>query len=278
MTINQIYVTEHLKKYFENDIFKYSSLQNYTNINNPTFIYGFTIKDFNIIENNKSICVIIWTGGDCDIKKHKEALINLLKIKKYKNVYHIAISNFIENDLKRFDIKYLKYPFFFFNMDNYKPVIKGNSIYIYCSLRDKEEYGYSTIKKIEKLFPTINFIYCTNSIFYEKFKNNKNIIQNFKCYTRENLISIYKKCFIGIRLTKHDGLSATTQELGCMGIKTIWNGNTPSALNYKTINDIISHIENEKKLIGTIDYKMSESVKKFLNIKKYIYDINTYIK
>ena len=63
-----------------------------------------------------------------------------------------------------------------------------------------------------------------------------------------------------------------------MGIKTIWNGNTPSALNYKTINDIISHIENEKKLIGTIDYKMSESVKKFLNIKKYIYDINTYIK
>ena len=54
-------------------------------------------------------------------------------------------------------------------MDNYKPVIKGNSIYIYCSLRDKEEYGYSTIKKIEKLFPTINFIYCTNSIFYEKF-------------------------------------------------------------------------------------------------------------
>lgn len=265
--VNQIYVTNHLKKYFESDIFKYSGLKKYSENNLPMFMYGYTSKDLEIIKNNKSYCVIIWTGGDCDVR-NKAVRKKLEILKKYKNVYHVAISNFIEESLNKHNIKYISCPFYVFNINIYSPIKKGNCIYVYCSVHDKEAYGYSTIIKIEKMFPKIKFFYCTNSVFYDKFRDSK-----FKCYSRKELIDIYKKCFLGIRLTKHDGLAATVQELGCMGIKTIWNGNTPSALNYNTLDDIVLHIKNESKTIGKIDVELSKKVKDFLSIKKNMLNI-----
>lgn len=275
MMIKQVYVTNHLKKYFENDILKYSSLKKYNNNNEPSFIYGFINNDFPILNNN-NIYVIIWTGGDCNLNKNISKK-NISNIKKYRNVFHIAITNFIENSLKSAGLKYISYPFYIFNKERYQPVTKGNCIYVYCSVHDKEAYGYSKIKKLEKIFKNNKFIYCTNSIFYEKFKNDKTVLENFKCYSKDELVNVYKKCFIGLRLTNHDGLAATVQELGCMGIKTVWNGNTPSALNYKTFEDIVNHIKNEQKTIGIKDEILSNKVKDFFNIKNYIYNLDTYM-
>ena len=90
--------------------------------------------------------------------------------------------------------------------------------------------------------------------------------------------SLYNKCFIGLRLVPHDGLASTVQELGLMGIKCVHNGNSPSALNYNTISDILSHIEKEAKTIGTKDEKLAEEVKKYLTIPNTFFNVDTYFK
>ena len=96
----------------------------------------------------------------------------------------------------------------------------------------------------------------------------------------EELEKIYPKCFISLRLTRFDGLSGTVQDLGCKGIKTIWNGGSPSGLNYETDQDIINHIRNEEKTIGQKNTKLSKEVIKFLDMDRqeydYIFDLSTY--
>ena len=86
----------------------------------------------------------------------------------------------------------------------------------------------------------------------------------------------YSKCFIGLRLVPYDGLGSTVQELGLMGIRCVHNGNSPSALNYKNIDDIIKHIENEAKTIGSKDEELAKKVNEYLTIPDNFFKISTY--
>ena len=91
---------------------------------------------------------------------------------------------------------------------------------------------------------------------------------HIRSYSKSELHKIYSSCFIGIRLTKHDGISATVQEMGLLGIKTIHNGNSPSCINYTNYDSIIQKINEERKTIGTIDYETAKKTYDFLNINK----------
>ena len=109
---------------------------------------------------------------------------------------------------------------------------------------------------------------------------NKHLPNGFPSFNEHELNEIYKQIFVGIRLTRFDGLSSTVQDLGLRGIKTIWNGGTPSALSYGSEQDIINHIRNEEKLIGQTDTALSEACKKYLDANNesynYIYKTSTY--
>jgi predicted small metal-binding protein len=47
-------------------------------------------------------------------------------------------------------------------------------------------------------------------------------------------------------------------------------------LSYNSIEDIINHIENEKKNIGSINYDLINKVKNHLNVSSEIYNIDYY--
>ena len=66
------------------------------------------------------------------------------------------------------------------------------------------------------------------------------------------------------------------QELGLMGIKTVHNGQSPSALNYNSVNDILNKIEEESKLIGSVDFELAKEVNYFLTIEDEFFDIKTW--
>jgi hypothetical protein len=162
---------------------------------------------------------------------------------------------------------------------------KGNGIYFYTpALSTIDQYGYTRLKKIMKTHfpgvPLINACYSNNTCpptFTHSFTSNQNDI--FIKYSQDELDKIYNKCFIAIRLLQNDGLSNTVQQLGIKGIKTIWNGGTPSALPYKSDEDIINHIKNEMNTIGKIDKDLSDEVIKFLDPvnNQYIFNINNYL-
>ena len=134
--------------------------------------------------------------------------------------------------------------------------IKGKYIYIYTSHNEKTAvniYGKNIYcKVIDKISYKYNFIIATAK-------------------THNNIKDIYKDCFIGLRLTKYDGLGATNIELGLMGIKCITNNISPNCLHWNDVDDIINHIENESKNIGRTDHVLAKNVKQFINEEHKIF-------
>ena len=100
-----------------------------------------------------------------------------------------------------------------------------------------------------------------------KKRTNYNIIEtNSKTYNVIELEKIYESCFIGLRLTKHDGLPNTVLEMGLMGRKCLHNGNTPNSLNYESVDDIIKHIDAEYSKRHENSENVVDDVYDFLNI------------
>jgi hypothetical protein len=286
--IEQLYLTCNLYKYKDdNRIHKIHGLKDYYDINKPSFFYGIPRKeDVDKILNHKGKKYIIFSGGDIDllfhINKNTQATSNRLqylkKIHSLDEVYYIPRSSFMINDMKLLNYKYTYIPFFANTFANFDIKPKGDMIYFY-TYPDEQKflYGHSIIEKIKKIRPDFKFLELTHPKAYETHK--KYCLENniTTCKTNEDLIKYYQRCFVSIRLTNHDGIANSVYELGTLGIKTIYNDTKcPCALNYTSLDDIINHIENERKKIGTIDYSLIEKVKNYVIPSKEIYNTNYY--
>ena len=69
---------------------------------------------------------------------------------------------------------------------------------------------------------------------------------------------IYKKCFIGLRLTEHDGNANTVQEFEAINIPIVHN-HSDYGLKWKNIDNIINHIKKcdkkKKKIPGFHEFR-----------------------
>lgn len=285
ITINQIYVAKHLS-HFENEIRSQYNLAKYNNEYLPAIFFGILSEyDIKILKNNKSLKIIVWTGGDIYIdhenKNHVKRVSNNINIiKNIKRIKHVSISKFIENDLKKLGLSYINFPFSAINLCDYEPVIKGKCIYIYTSPFYPEKYGEELYSKIIDKYPNINFIITCNKESYAVMLEHKDKIKSkyeLKCYSKDELLKvIYPQCFLGLRLTNHDGLAGSVIELGAMGIKSIHNGYSPSSLNYTNFDDICNHIDNEIKTVGTCDVELSENIKKYVKADPNFFNTSYY--
>ena len=173
-------------------------------------------------------------------------------------------------------------PFCITDINKYNPVIKGNSIYYYTSLLQPDKYGGSIFNIIyEKLKHKYNFIIGTGKEqeqYKKKYYRSYNFLNHAKYYS--NMIDTYKKCFIGLRLTLHDGNANTVQELGMCGIKCFYNGDPllKNTITWKKAEDIIKNIEKESITIGKIDDETSINVKDYLKPNNQWLDIRNYVK
>ena len=224
----------------------------------PMIFFGvYRDEDIELIKNHNSYSLIIWGGSD-SIPHNKRRNIQHKLFTTKKNIFHIAQSKWIANDLKSYKYPFKQIPWYSLKKNLFKCSKKGKCIYIYMS--NSKFYGKDIYDKIiEKLGNK-----------YEIIHRNKPFIPN------EEMPSVYSKCFIGLRLVPHDGLGSTVQELGLMGIKCVHNGNSPSALNYKNIDDILKHIENEAKTIGLKDEELSKKVYNYLTIPDNFFNVSTY--
>jgi len=75
---------------------------------------------------------------------------------------------------------------------------------------------------------------------------------------------IYKKCFIGLRLTPHDGLPQTVLEMGMMGRKCVWNGDFPGCYQWENDHNIIDAVYKERENIGKTNHKLIEDINNYM--------------
>lgn len=288
--IKQLYLSNNLQKYkMDKRIHLYHNLEDYYDENEPSFFYGFAREeDVNTILNHKGKKYIVFSGGDIDIIYHKNRntpytktrWTYLKKLQELDEIYYIPRSSFMIKDMDCLFYKYTYIPFFGDSFKNYEVVPKKEMIYFY-TYPDSQKYlyGHDIIEYIKRVKPEFKFLLVTHPAAY---KNNIEYCKNNNICSFDDTDEIIKniqKCFVSIRLTNHDGIANSVLELGLLGINTIYNDSlTPCALNYKSIHDIIKHIENEKNKIGTIDKKLIENVKNHISLNQYIYNTQYYEK
>lgn len=285
--IKQISMNTILQITFMEDMKRGYDLQPYNNDYAPAIFYGILDNiDMNRLRKNKSLKVIVWIGGDMNhnvnISK-KETMNQLARIKEIKcmtKIKHIAISSFISNSLSLIALPHKFVPFMGVDFSLYIPVTKGPCIYLYTNsalVTGGQYYGSEMYFRLMKKYSNIEFkVACCKHAFNTTIKTKNNPI-NINYYDRATLVStIYSSCFIGLRLTYHDGLAATVQELGLLGIKTIHNGCSPSSLNYNSFEDICDHIDREIATIGTVDAEMAAKVRDYLTIDKSFFSTESY--
>ena len=221
-------------------------LKTYTNLNEPLVIFGmYREEDYQTLISHESDVVIVWQGMDA--KEVKNDWIE--EIKKAKN---ISISHWIKDSLNSYGIESeLKYLSATEAKENNYP--NGDYVYFYCSDDSEtslEYYGANMIDEIEE-------------------RTGIKIIRTYlNSHTKKQLNEIYKKCFLNLRLTKHDGCPNTNLEMGLMGRKSIFNGDLPHSIEWTDINDICENIMTEYENRNNDNKQVSKDFIKFINDNK----------
>lgn len=239
-------------RYFKPGFFEKYGLIEYENINEPTIFKGlYKDVDLDLISKHKGYKIIIWSGSDASrLSYHwaKKEPIFIEKIKQLQNVRHIAISNYIQDSLSIHGIESELIPVASTNIiKKHFPRDEANKVYFYGT----EIHGAEHIPELQKLIP------------FE-------IIHIPRCYdnSQEELDNIYKSCFVGVRLTKHDGLSNTVIELGLMGRRCVYNGNLPNSIPWKTLEDVAESIKKEYENRKNNNKQIVEDMYNYLDINE----------
>ena len=243
-------VSKSLEKAFGAEFLKKYGLNNARDLGEkdhvPCVYFGaYRPEDFEHISKNKSkFKIIVYGGTDATIKRY------LTKLKNVENLYHIAISDYVSEDLRQMSIPHKQVAITPVDHSKYNLVTEplGESVYVYTSPSNPRFYGKRIYEMLQKDMPDIDFKVCTH-----------------KTYSREDLIDVYKNCFMGLRLVSHDGLPNTVIELGLMGRRTAHNGGLPSGIPWRSSEDLKNIIRAEKEKVGKAFPEISEKTKSFLN-------------
>lgn len=250
--INQCYCSVQVGS-FKDNLFATWKLQDYHSPDMPALFYGmYGENELSILKAHKSTAVVIWTGSDACRPEN-------IKQTNLPNVIHIASNKFIEDDLKNSGIQNYKFiPVAVVDHEklNIQALPLGDKIYVYLPYDEPKDYfsytdfyGNNLIKQLVDWFGADRFIFA-----------------KYNTYTQEQLYNeIYPKCFVGLRLYKHDGLSETVVEMGLFGRKMIYNGIEPNAIPFNNFQDIVKAIIIEEQNIGKTFNKLSQSMRQYIN-------------
>lgn len=224
ITLN-LYVSdglEHFKERFQ----KFYLKNGYHDSDICVFFGMYSWKDIQILRKHRGYKFLIWGGTDCNWN-YKHRVMNFETINQIPDLYHIAISKDIQ---ERLHLKNIESIFFDMNLvdkEIFKPVSKkGKCIFIYNGITKGREYIYGEriYTEVVKRLPMFKFIY----------SNQLNL-------PNEKMPKVYAECFIGLRLTGHDGNANMVQELNAMNIPVIHN-QSDYGLKWENVDDIVRYI------------------------------------
>lgn len=246
MKAKQIRVSRNVK-FFADKMMQKFDLAPFGNTKLPVVMYGiYNADDYAFYQEHKPGIILLWRGTDAKILNAEK----VEKINSKTNVRHISGSHAVNKSLLKHGIKSEIIPITPTKGD-IKMAPSGKFVYCYiCSENEKmsSKYRLDWLKKLSKELP-YTFIFTTQ-----------------KKYTQEKLRSVYAKCFVGVRLLGHDGLSNSIIEMGLMGRKTISNSSLPHTIKWKTYEDVHAAIIREYKLRDKNIKEVSKAYHELINI------------
>ena len=202
---------------------KYGLTRLKRNVNDPAVFFGVYGSQIDRVFLHKALAVVIWAGSDAlAFKKDAE---RVKRLKEMDNVRVIAISDYIAKDMEEVGIESITIPILPMENKDISPCPLGDSMYIYRP--NSPKYGRDITQEVRRRLPHINVVEGSPHKF-----------------NREELLEVYRNCFIALRPISHDGCSNTVAEMGLMGRPSVWNGGAPHALPWETVDDVEQHVLN----------------------------------
>ena len=247
MRITQCYS---VLRFFKPHVFKKYGFKDYTNPSVPTVFWGLYPSSLRKLISHNGMAVIVWRGSDAlQVLKNKSAVKFLQE--NSGRFFHVAISNFIEQDLIKMCLPFKSIPLTSVDMSACQHTPRGDKIYVYTSKPESGlvDYGLHMANEVSRKtgIPLI-VAHCDTT-------NRINLIKRF-----------YPQCFLGLRLLEHDGLSNTVIELGLCGRQVVTNLNTPNALPYRDEKDIVGIVERAYKLRKEDNKQISIDTREYINV------------
>ncbi len=243
MRVNQFFISESVK--FAKDFYreKYNLWDieksgGYKKEEPCLFVGIYRPEDMRRILNHKGMRIVVWGGQDAQ----QEVAIEIVSM--LENTINVSQSHWITAALKKHGIepKFVALPHT--NVDYWKPCPLGDKIYAYAP---NDVYGKNVIEEILRIVP------------FEAI-----VTTSPKQHPQERILEFYKESFIGLRLRQFDGISATVQQMGLMGRRTVWNGKTPSAIAWDRVSDIVMAVNREAEKRGTEQPQVAEATYNYL--------------
>jgi len=260
MRINQVCISPSLQYMSSRFRSKYK-LEEYSNLLEPAIFFGcYSVHSIRQICNYKSLAVVVWGGTDAkllrqylDCKREGKNLgIWYSKLIQQQHVRHIAISEYIAEDLRKVGLQFSCVPINTVLPEKFKVCKPGKLLYSYGYTRRPAVYNEDLVKRVLRQLGNVQLV--------------QGEIGTDKTIPYEGMSAIYSKCFMGLRLTAHDGLPNTVIELGLMGIRCIYNGCLPNAVKWIGIEDIVANIHKEQERIGFPNEEIARKMREYITI------------
>lgn len=235
----QAYVSNILP-HFKKGFMEKWGFKEYTDPNSPAVFLGiYSQQDMNVFRQHKSYKILHFGGNDLHPPQ-----INL--VKNESKVFLVGYG-WIGEVFRINNLRYKEVIIPLKDFSEFTPTVLGDKIYIYKGIYgDRPDYfkWQKVVEPLQKTFGKDRII----------FTNHKPIEQLKEEY--------YNNCFVYVKPNERGG-STSMWELGHMGRKTITfnQGDVPNVLNYKSFDEIVSHIKNEESKIGTLQNEVSEQTK-----------------
>jgi hypothetical protein len=206
--------------FFREKMQKRYHLEPYSDPSGAALFFGlYSLGDYQLLQRHTGPASVIWAGTDALLIPSFGEYSDLLR---RPGLQHIAISSALAATLAKHNIQSRFIPLSP-TPPQADPRPMGQSIYWYHGNRP-EFYGSRFIDDIKRrtglrVIGAAHNTYCCNM-----------------------LKTVYESCFIGLRLTPHDGLPNTVLELGLMGRPSIFNGDVPHSIPWQNIDDICQNI------------------------------------
>ena len=246
MRVNQIRVSRNVR-FFGSRMEKKFTLRTFDDFTAPVVMYGiYNEDDYEFFEKFKPPVITLWRGTDALVVNPARAE----RLMRKKDCRHYAVSSDVQRSLARWGVASKILP-----VTSTDPAIqcepRGNWVYCYISSKNPvmlEKYKVKVLKRLEKDLRR-KFVYTT-----------------LHGYNYADLLSVYRKSFVGVRFLDHDGMSNSILEMGLMGRRTVSNSGLPYTIPWKNYEGIKKAIQKEWSKKNEDNKMISEAYKKLIDI------------
>lgn len=241
----------------------------YVSKNEPAVFYGMFCSSIPVVQAHRSFGVILWAGTDAqmlrDWRVHGREFPRcrqLDRLLQRSDLAHVCRSKQLRDDLEVCGI-----PSVFRRVspvleDQFTVRSLGSCVYSYGSDRNREKYGGDIVDELRVRFPGTEFL-------------SHDPVN--ACVSYDKMAVVYERCFLGLRLTKHDGFPNSVLEMGLMGRPCVFNGDIPGSIPWSTVDDVEAAIRDRLFTVGCCgDVRLSDCVRDELRISDDWLDVSTY--